>query len=230
MRAADEFGKGFLTRTQMAYAAISYWFHQERPADLTARLREPDASATAWSQLLPDTHFHAGFGHLEGYTSAYYTYMWSPGDREGPVHAPSTPTTCSPPRWRTATATPCWRRAARRTPPTWSRTSSAAPTTPGLHAPGSSAHPEAVAGEPTRPAVLPHVALSQHAHDRHGLLRTDEAWLDERWADPATRVLVIAGARLRPVDGRIAWVSPDGGARRACACCSASATASSTSR
>ena len=39
MRAADEFGKGFLTRTQMAYAAISYWFHQERPADLTAALR-----------------------------------------------------------------------------------------------------------------------------------------------------------------------------------------------
>ena len=26
---------------------------------------------------LPHTHFHTGFGHLEGYTSAYYTYMWS---------------------------------------------------------------------------------------------------------------------------------------------------------
>jgi len=24
-----------------------------------------------------DTHFHAGFGHLAGYTSSYYTYMWS---------------------------------------------------------------------------------------------------------------------------------------------------------
>jgi len=23
------------------------------------------------------THFYASFGHLEGYTSAYYTYMWS---------------------------------------------------------------------------------------------------------------------------------------------------------
>ena len=56
--------------------------------------------------------------------------------------------------------------------------------------------------------MLPHVALSAHAHDRHGLHRTDETWLDERFADPATRVLVIAGARLRPVDGRIAWVSP----------------------
>ena len=56
--------------------------------------------------------------------------------------------------------------------------------------------------------VLPHVALSQHAHDRHGLHRTDDTWLEERWADPATRVLVIAGARLRPVGGRITWVSP----------------------
>jgi NAD+ diphosphatase len=56
--------------------------------------------------------------------------------------------------------------------------------------------------------MMPHVALSAHAHDRHGLLRTDERWLEERWADPSTRVLVIAGARVRPVDGRITWVSP----------------------
>jgi len=55
---------------------------------------------------------------------------------------------------------------------------------------------------------LPHVALSEYAHDRHGAHRTNEAWLDERWADGSTRVLVIAGARLRPVDGRIVWVSP----------------------
>ncbi|MCW2847737.1 MAG: nudC [Marmoricola sp.] len=57
--------------------------------------------------------------------------------------------------------------------------------------------------------VLPHVALSQHAPDRHGAHRTDDAWLDERWADPTTRVLVIAGARVRPVEGRITWVSPE---------------------
>ena len=76
MRAAEEFGKGFLARTQMAYAAISYWFHQERPDDLTAGLRDLMERYSLIS-LLPGTHFHAGFGHLEGYTSAYYTYMWS---------------------------------------------------------------------------------------------------------------------------------------------------------
>jgi thimet oligopeptidase len=76
MRAAEEFGKGFLARSQMAYAAISYWFHRERPTDLTNGLQDLMQRYSLIS-LLPDTHFHAGFGHLEGYTSAYYTYMWS---------------------------------------------------------------------------------------------------------------------------------------------------------
>ena len=37
MRAADDFGKGLQARQQMFYAAVSYWFHTERPADLTAQ-------------------------------------------------------------------------------------------------------------------------------------------------------------------------------------------------
>ena len=60
--------------------------------------------------------------------------------------------------------------------------------------------------EPQR--SLPHLALSAHAHNRVGERRTDDAWLDERWADPGTRVLVIAGNRLRPVDGDAGWVAP----------------------
>src|SRR3712207_5479916 len=36
MRPADEFGKGFLARTQMFYAAVSYGFHRDVPDDLTA--------------------------------------------------------------------------------------------------------------------------------------------------------------------------------------------------
>lgn len=54
--------------------------------------------------------------------------------------------------------------------------------------------------------TLPHVALSEHAHDRHGELREDDGRLEASWADPRTRVLVIAGSRLRPVQGRITWV------------------------
>jgi thimet oligopeptidase len=76
MRAADEFGKGFLARTQMFYAALSYKLHVEVPGDLTRRMFElyPEYSLVA---PLEGTHFHCGFGHLEGYSSAYYTYMWS---------------------------------------------------------------------------------------------------------------------------------------------------------
>jgi thimet oligopeptidase len=76
MRAANEFGKAFLARTQMFYAALSYRFHLEVPEDLTKRLFElyPQYSLVA---PLEGTHFHTGFGHLEGYSSAYYTYMWS---------------------------------------------------------------------------------------------------------------------------------------------------------
>ncbi len=55
---------------------------------------------------------------------------------------------------------------------------------------------------------LPHVALSRHAHNRLGLRRTDAAWLAEQWADPGTRVLVVAGNRLHLVDGDVEWRSP----------------------
>ncbi|MGO4255449.1 NAD(+) diphosphatase [Marmoricola sp. RAF53] len=52
------------------------------------------------------------------------------------------------------------------------------------------------------------IALSRHAHDRIADRRTDAAWLDEVWADPATRVLVVAGTRIHLEDGRVPWVAP----------------------
>jgi len=76
MREAAEFGKGYLARTQMFYAAVSYYFHLERPADLTARLGELCAQYSLLP-LLDGSHFHCGFGHLTDYSSGYYTYMWS---------------------------------------------------------------------------------------------------------------------------------------------------------
>ena len=76
MRAADDFGKGYHARTQMFYAAMSYWFHSDRPADLTARMVELQAAYSPFPWI-EGTHMFAGFGHLGGYSSAYYTYMWS---------------------------------------------------------------------------------------------------------------------------------------------------------
>jgi NAD+ diphosphatase len=50
-----------------------------------------------------------------------------------------------------------------------------------------------------------HERLSQGSYDRLSARRTDEDWLAERWADAATRVLVVAGARVRPP---LTWVAP----------------------
>jgi NAD+ diphosphatase len=54
------------------------------------------------------------------------------------------------------------------------------------------------------------IALSARSHERIGGRRTDDAWLAERWADPATRVLVLAGGRFPLSDDGTAvrWLSP----------------------
>jgi len=76
MRAAHEFGKGYYACTQMFYAALSYQMHAQVPEDTTAMVRDLQAKYDLFGYV-PDTHFQAGFGHLQGYSSGYYTYMWS---------------------------------------------------------------------------------------------------------------------------------------------------------
>ena len=60
----------------MFYAAMSYWFHTERPRDLTAKMVELQERYSPF-RYLDGTHMFAAFGHLGGYSSAYYTYAWS---------------------------------------------------------------------------------------------------------------------------------------------------------
>lgn len=61
-----------------------------------------------------------------------------------------------------------------------------------------------------------HERLSSARYDRASAHRADTEWIAQQWADPASRVVVLAGTRIRPVDGAIEWVSPaqaPGGAR-----------------
>jgi len=76
MRTADDFGKGYDARTQMFYAAMSYGFHVDTPADLTERTRQLQARYSLFPYI-EGTHMPSSFGHLDGYGSGYYTYMWS---------------------------------------------------------------------------------------------------------------------------------------------------------
>ncbi|MFL5407276.1 MAG: M3 family metallopeptidase [Myxococcales bacterium] len=78
MRAADEFGKGLRVRQQMFYAATSLEFHDRDPAglDTTALAARLQERYTPFRHV-DGTYFHESFGHLEGYSAIYYTYMWS---------------------------------------------------------------------------------------------------------------------------------------------------------
>jgi thimet oligopeptidase len=76
LRAGSEFGKALFVRSQLFYAAVSYQLHRDRPADRTAAVRELQQHYDLF-EYIEGTHFHTGFGHLAGYTSAYYTYLWS---------------------------------------------------------------------------------------------------------------------------------------------------------
>ncbi|HET9554880.1 MAG TPA: M3 family metallopeptidase [Anaeromyxobacteraceae bacterium] len=78
MKAADEYGKGLQVRQQMLYAALSLELHRRPPEglDTTALVAELQARYTPFRHV-EGTYFHESFGHLDGYSAIYYTYMWS---------------------------------------------------------------------------------------------------------------------------------------------------------
>jgi len=76
MRTADGFGRALEVRRQLGHANVSYHLHVDRPADLQAAT-EHWYTVTSPVQPLRGLHPYAGFGHLTGYGSCYYTYQWS---------------------------------------------------------------------------------------------------------------------------------------------------------
>jgi thimet oligopeptidase len=78
MRAADEYGKGLWVRQQMFYAAVSLELHRRDPAAVDAGelVGELQQAYTPFRHV-DGTFFHLSFGHLDGYSALYYTYMWS---------------------------------------------------------------------------------------------------------------------------------------------------------
>ena len=78
MRKADKFGIGLQTVQQMFYASVSLQFHTLDPAklDIGAEVKKLQEKYTPF-RFVDGTSFATNFGHLNGYSALYYTYMWS---------------------------------------------------------------------------------------------------------------------------------------------------------
>jgi thimet oligopeptidase len=79
LKAAREFGLGLAERRQFFLADVSLTFHQAPPGfDTNGTVRElQERSAPIRAEWVEGTHFELGFGHLDGYSATYYTYLWS---------------------------------------------------------------------------------------------------------------------------------------------------------
>jgi thimet oligopeptidase len=78
MKRASEFGKGLTVRRQMVYAKLSLSIYDRKPSEVNT-----DAMIKGLTEqyqpypFVENTHWQSSFGHLDGYSAVYYTYMWS---------------------------------------------------------------------------------------------------------------------------------------------------------
>ncbi|MCB9739627.1 MAG: Zn-dependent oligopeptidase [Deltaproteobacteria bacterium] len=78
MRRAEELGKALWVRHQMFYASVSLSFHNRDPKGLDHdKLVGEMMGRYSPYPFVDGTHMQNSFGHLNGYSAIYYTYMWS---------------------------------------------------------------------------------------------------------------------------------------------------------
>lgn len=78
LREARDFGRGTHVQRQLMLSAISLRLHDRDPKGLDTTKVVFDAAREFSKIEMPEgTAMQASFGHLEGYTALYYTYMWS---------------------------------------------------------------------------------------------------------------------------------------------------------
>jgi thimet oligopeptidase len=77
MNRASAFGRGGWVDRQNAFTAMSYDIYKTKPEDVNLdKVTLNDSAHYTLFTPLPDGHMWASFGHLGGYSSAYYTYLW----------------------------------------------------------------------------------------------------------------------------------------------------------
>ena len=78
MNRANGFGRALDVRRQMVYAALSLGCYDKDPAGVnTTDLTSDLVKKYQPFPFVDGTHFQCAFGHLDGYSAVYYTYMWS---------------------------------------------------------------------------------------------------------------------------------------------------------
>ena len=78
MRKADRFGRASRTADQTFFSALSLNYYNRPPKEVnTDRILVELYPKYSPYPRTADTHFQAGFGHLDGYSAIYYTYLWS---------------------------------------------------------------------------------------------------------------------------------------------------------
>ena len=78
MNAGRHFGEANNWKAQIAYSAVSLNYHN-RPADSFDLQQMYKAQWTKYASVpfVEGAHPYASFGHLNGYSATYYTYVWS---------------------------------------------------------------------------------------------------------------------------------------------------------
>jgi thimet oligopeptidase len=78
MKRADEFGKALGVLRQMVFARTSLSYYDRDPSEVNTSemVKKIEADYIPFKHV-DGTHFQCAFGHLNGYSAVYYTYMWS---------------------------------------------------------------------------------------------------------------------------------------------------------
>ena len=77
MNRASAFGRGIWVARQNSFTALSYDIYKQKPEDVDLdAVTVADARKYAPFTPTAGTHMYCAFGHLAGYSSAYYTYLW----------------------------------------------------------------------------------------------------------------------------------------------------------
>ncbi len=77
MNAGRNFGAALGQKQQLAYAAISLNYYNRPPGFDLKEMADAQSAKYLPFPPIDEMHAYASFGHLDGYSAIYYTYVWS---------------------------------------------------------------------------------------------------------------------------------------------------------